>query len=206
MNKMKAVVIAWLPLAIVTTIICGLVYLAVQQDLRMTANDELVQISEDVSALLAAGTPVQEILPPSNPIDISKSLAVYIAVYDASGTPLASTAMLNGAVPVPPASVFASAKAGGEDRLTWQPAPGVRSAVVVNHYAVSSAANPALGPNASSTPNTSATTGGYVLVGRSLREIDNHESQAEAEAAGAWILCLALSFATIYVTRRTIAS
>jgi hypothetical protein len=204
MSKMKATFVAWLPLAVVTTIICGLVYLAVQQDLRMTANDELVQISEDVSALLASGAPAQEILPPSNPIDISKSLAVYVVIYNASDTPVASTAELNGAVPVPPVGVFNGAATRGENRLTWQPAPGVRSAIVVNHY-VGSATPVANSANPVAATPSAPTTGGYVLVGRSLREIENHESQAEAEAAGAWILCLALSFAAIYVTRRSTA-
>ncbi len=45
-----------------------------------------------------------------------------------------------------------SASRVGEDRITWQPEPGIRSAVVVVHY--------------------TGATPGYVMAGRSLREVE----------------------------------
>jgi hypothetical protein len=37
-------------------------------------------------------------------------------------------------VVLPPPGVFASVSANGEDRVTWQPAPGVRSWIVVDAF------------------------------------------------------------------------
>ena len=55
MSKLKNILRYWLPLAAVTTLLCGLIYLAVQQSLRWGANDPQIQMAEDAAAALAAG-------------------------------------------------------------------------------------------------------------------------------------------------------
>ena len=47
--------ILWLPLGLVTLILCGLVNLAVQQNYRMSANDPQIQIAEDVADAVSQG-------------------------------------------------------------------------------------------------------------------------------------------------------
>ena len=47
----------FLPVAVLATLCCGLVYGAVQQDLRMGANDPQLQLAEDAARALDAGAP-----------------------------------------------------------------------------------------------------------------------------------------------------
>src|SRR5438270_7168527 len=45
----------WLPVALAITVLSGLVYVAVQQDLRQGANDPQIQMAEDAAVQLEAG-------------------------------------------------------------------------------------------------------------------------------------------------------
>ena len=148
---MKAIIKYWLLIAIVVSGLCGLIYGAVQQDIRQGANDPQIQLAEDAASKLANGQAVQSIVP-AEKVDIAKSLAPYIIVFDASGQPIASSAQLNGQTPTIPSGVFDSVRQSGEDRFTWQPQSGVRSAVVVTQF--------------------SGSHSGFVLAGRSLREAE----------------------------------
>ena len=120
----------WLPLAIVTSVVCALVYVAVQQDLRGTANNPQIQMAEDASAQLEADKSPTAVTG-TNMVDIAQSLAPYLIIYDDAGQVLASSATLGGQVPVLPPGVLETARRQGEYRVTWQPQPGVRSATVV---------------------------------------------------------------------------
>jgi hypothetical protein len=59
----KGILKHWLLLAIVLTGLIGLVYVAVQQDLRQGANDPQIQMAEDALAKLANGQSVQNVVP-----------------------------------------------------------------------------------------------------------------------------------------------
>ncbi len=141
-------------MAIVITGFAGLLEATVQQVLRQSADDPQIQIAEDTAAALTNGQQAQNVVP-AEKVDIAKSLATYIIVFDASGKVIASSAQLNGQTPTLPAGVFDSVKQNGEDRITWQPQTGVRSAVVVTQFQGSNA--------------------GFVLAGRSLREVEIRE-------------------------------
>jgi hypothetical protein len=138
----------WLPLIAVITLLCGLIYLSVQQSLRWGANDPQIQMAEDSAASLAAGGMPESVLPPAQ-VEISTSLAPFMVIYGAAGQPLVSSGLLHGAVPNLPTGVFDYTRQNGEDRVSWQPEPGVRVAAVVVAYG---GAQP-----------------GFVLAGRSLR-------------------------------------
>jgi hypothetical protein len=166
----------WIPLAIVTTLLCGLVYLAIQHDLRIGGNDPQIQIAEDVSRQIETGQNPLDFIPPIK-VEISKSLANYIIVFDEKGKLISSSAVLDGKDPVIPSGVFITTKNKGETRFTWQPRAGVRSAVVVNYFK---------GP-----------TNGYVLVGRSLREVENRESNLELIVFLAWTVIMGTSLASV---------
>jgi hypothetical protein len=180
--KLSAVFLAWLPLAILATLFSGLTYVSVQQSLRNGANDPQIQIAEDISGALAAGTSVQSILQGSGALDISKSLYPYIIVYNEDGKAAGGTGTLNNKLPVPPPGVFAFTKTAGEDRITWQPEPGVRSAVVIRHF--------------------SGTQSGFVLVGRSLREIEKRGKNLEFYAGTAWIVSLLGTLGAVVAAKR----
>lgn len=119
----------------------------------MSANDPQLQMARDAAMQIAGGAQPQTLaLLGNGNVEIDKSLAAFAILYDANGKIVTSTATLAGEAPVLPGGVIESARRAGEDRLTGQPAPGVRIAAVVE---------PVDGGNK-----------GYVLVGRSLSEVE----------------------------------
>lgn len=164
----------WLLVAIVVSGLCFLAYGLLQQDLRLNANDPQIQMAEDAAAQLARGQSVQAVVP-ANKVDIASSLAPYMIVFDANGKPIASSAVLNGQTPTVPAGVFDSVRQGNEDRITWQPQPSVRSAIVVTQF--------------------KGTTSGFVLAGRSLREVEIRESTMQQITLILWLVLLVVTFA-----------
>ncbi len=145
------------------TVSAGLVYIAVQQNFRMNANDPQVQIAEDFAAQLSAG----QTLNPINPnldVDMAQSLSPFVLVYDDAGQIITGSGKLNGQFPALPAGVLDSVKKAGEERITWQPQPDVRIALVIIRY-----------------------NAGYVAVGRSLREVEQRESMLGIQVLGAWL-------------------
>ncbi len=162
----------WLPLAAVVTILSALVYLTAQQSLRMNANDPQIQMAEDTARALASGQPAASLVPPTR-VDIAQSLAPYLMVFDANGNLQASNAVLHGQTPSLPAGVFQNVRQHGEDRITWQPEPGVRSATVIAPIGDGSA--------------------GFVLAGRSLREVEKRIDQFTGLVAAAWLAALGVS-------------
>lgn len=162
----------WLLLIIMAIIVTGvawLPYAVIQQDLRLGADDPQIQMAEDIAAKLASGQQAQDIVP-TEKVDIAKSLAPYIIIFDTTGKPIASSAVLNSQTPTIPSGVFDSVKQLGEDKITWQPQTGVRSAIVVTQFQ---------GPHP-----------GFVLVGRSLREVENRESGIQQIVFLGWLVLL----------------
>jgi hypothetical protein len=149
------IILKWLPIAIATAGLCGLVYLTVQQSLRMSANDPQIQMAQDAASALDGGASVDSIVP-ANKVELAASLAPFIMVFDDSGNVLASSATLHGSIPVYPSGVLDYTRQNGEDRVTWQPENGVRMATVVVRF-----------------------DKGFVLAGRSLREVEIRESNLE---------------------------
>jgi hypothetical protein len=169
----------WIPLAIAITGICGLVYAAVQQDLRQSANDPQIQIAEDAASKLTLGQGAESVVPQET-VEISKSLAPYVIVFSDSGGIVASSAQLDGAMPTVPAGVFDYVRKYGEERFTWQPREEVRSAVVLTKY-------------------SGSTGSGFVLAGRSLREVEIREARLEIMVGLAWIAAMVATFVATLV-------
>lgn len=167
--RMRIGALVWLPMAAAITVLAGMVYVVAQQNLRMSANDPQIQMVQDAAVALAAGQPTSAIVP-SKTVDIRQSLAPYMMVFDDTGNIVASSAWLNGQTPVVPPGVFAYTREHGENRVTWQPEPGVRGATVMARY---EGANP-----------------GFVLVGRSLREVEKRIGIIGLLTSLAWIAAL----------------
>lgn len=170
----------WIPLAIVATTLSFLIYLLVQQDVRQVANDPQIQMARDAALSVSAGKPIQN-FNPQEKIDITKSLSPFTSIYDAGNNPIVSNATLaNGNLPLLSSGIFAYAKKYGEDRITWEPAPGVRNALVVVAY-----------------PN------GFVAVGRSLSEVEIRESKLLQLSIIDWIGTLVVTFfAAWFISRK----
>jgi hypothetical protein len=96
----------WLPIACATSGLFLFAFWGIQQQYRITLNDPQVQLAEDGAAALANGVTPAELVGDRPQVDIKTSLAPWIAVYDPSGTPLASTGVLDSAPPEPPRGVF----------------------------------------------------------------------------------------------------
>ncbi len=174
----------WLPIAALLSILCLLVYTGVQQDLRMSANDPQIQTAEDITAYLGNGAPPDAVISPNQAqIDISTSLDTYAAIFNASGTVLVSSANLHGSPLALPSGVFASVRTQGEKRFTWQPESGVRSAVVVTAW-------------------NSNGNSGFVLAGRSLREVEKRENNLVMIVGLAWIMGLVFLLILIFILVR----
>lgn len=164
----------WFPIAIATTLLCSLVFAAVQQEMRQSANDPQIQLAEDAAVKLEQGTLPSQVLP-ENQVEISKSLAPYVVVYDLKGNYLASSATLDGKPPILPPGVFDHAKANGQHRVTWQPRPEVRSATVIVPFKNGG--------------------GGYVVAGKSLREVEERVDKVKFMALFVWVTVLVVTFA-----------
>lgn len=139
----------FLPAAAALTIAGGLTFLAVQQDLRIGANDVPQQLAEDGVAALNRGAEPAAVVG-SGSVLIDSSLAPFVAVFDGQGTLLATSGSLDGKPPAPPIGVLRSAQANGRDAVTWQPRTGVRIALVALPW-----------------------KGGAVVAGRSLRVVES---------------------------------
>jgi len=159
----------WLPVAAAATVLAGLIYAAVQHDLRSGANDPQVQMAEDAARALDHGALPSSVVAPSA-VDMATSLAAFLIVVDRSGQPVASSAELHGRSPVPPAGVLDAARRTGENTLTWQPEAGVRIASVTVPY-----------------------RDGYVVAGRSLRLVEQRESDVELIVGLGWLATLVVS-------------
>jgi hypothetical protein len=172
MTHIQAIFMRWLPFAVLTTFMSALIFIAVQQDLRLSANDPQIELAHNGAVLLAEGQS-PEIFGASANVDIANSLLPFIIVYDLNGKVLNGTGMLNGTIPVPPMGVLQSSQ-GGQNRLTWEPTPGVRIATIVVPF--------------------KGKQNGYILVGKSLSEVEDRINKIMLYVFIAWLGCLVSTF------------
>jgi hypothetical protein len=158
----------WLPIAAATTGLAAIVYGAMQQNLRLTADDPPVALATRTAARLDTGTPPAAAVP-TDQVELAATLDPFVLVFDATGQLLASSATLHGLAVEYPAGVLETVRARGEDRVTWQPEPGVRNATVAIAW-----------------------RGGFVVAGRSLRLTEQHIDQVGLVVAVGWVFTLVL--------------
>ena len=108
---------------------------------------------------------------PGPKVDLSTSLAPFITMVGPDNDVLASTATLNGTTPLPPVGVLDAARASGNDTVTWQPASNVRQAIVAVPFDASGGK-------------------GVVVIGRSLRAIEQRETVTMLASGAAWVVTL----------------
>jgi hypothetical protein len=176
-KTLVATLIQWIPLAALTVLLTGMIYVATQQSYRSGANDPQIQMATDTVNALEGGAAPQDLVT-ANKIDISQSLAPYLAIYDTNHQIVATSATLHGEPLAPPSGVFDNAQSNGMNILSWQPEAGVRSAIVVKSY-----------------------PGGFVLAGRSLQSVEERETSLEQLLLIGGLATLALTFAVVFLTR-----
>jgi len=152
-----------LPAAVALTVAAFVTVAAVQQDLRIGANDLPQQLAEDGARALDGGASPASVAG-AGTVPVETSLAPFLAVYDSTGTLLATDGSLDGGPPTIPAGVLQAAKATGRDSVTWQPRPGVRVAVVAVPW-----------------------QGGTVASGRSLRVVESRIDAIQWLVLAGWL-------------------
>ena len=152
-----------LPAAVALTVAAFVTVAAVQQDLRIGANDLPQQLAEDGARALDGGASPASVAG-AGTVPVETSLAPFLAVYDTTGTLLATDGSLDGGPPTIPAGVLQAAKATGRDSVTWQPRPGVRVAVVAVPW-----------------------QGGTVASGRSLRVVESRIDAIQGLVLAGWL-------------------
>jgi hypothetical protein len=174
----------WLPGALLITFFSLVTYGAVQQSIRAGANDPQIQLAEDTANYLTTtGADPQTLV--GIPIDIQKSIAPFGNIYNDKYGVLAGGGAIDGQTPIPPTGVFEYVQAHGEDRFTWEPVKGVRIAAVMTKS-----------ERASSSVQ-------YVLLGRSMREIEAREHDLAILIGAAWLIALIVSAVCIIIRLRT---
>ena len=185
MHPLLRLIKAWLPFAFIVTAFCGLVYGTVQQSYRQSANDPQIQMAEDAAAALGGNGSSTQSLPLSGTVDIGQSLSPYMVFYNDAGAPTGGNGLLDGQFPRLPAGIFDYVRAAGETRVTWQPEADIRQAIVVTRV---DGAQP-----------------GFVMAGRSLREVEIREDKLGLMVCAAWFVTmlgtLALVAAGFWIVR-----
>lgn len=164
----KPLLNAFLPWAVVITLVMGTIFAASQQALRLAANDPQVQVAEDIGGAIAQGQPIPP--SPKSLMDAKQSLSPFVSIFGDDKAPLYSNAKLDDKAPTPPAGTFDYVKAHGQNRFTWQPASGGRYAAVLMRYG--------------------GEKPGYVMVARSLRETEMRTQKLGIDILIAWVVTM----------------
>lgn len=166
---MRTIFLPHVTATILVTGIILLVYAGVQQQYRTSADDPQIQIARDVAAKLKKGNQASEVMP-ADTIDLEQSLGTFVQVYDAKNNLLQSNGFDGSKAPSIPAGVLDNAKANGEYSVSWQPSATVRIASVIVYTGNADTA--------------------YVLVGRSLQEVEKRDSALVKMVFMCWLLCM----------------
>jgi hypothetical protein len=155
-------------LGLVVTMLGGLGYVVAQQVVRHAADHPQMEMARTAVSRLDAGASPYSMLP-KTAVDLGRSQNEdpYVIVVGTDGQVLASSVTLGGVAIVPPSGVFDFVRSHGEDTISWQPAPGVRSAIVVDAF-----------------------DAGFVVAGRSLKSTEDLESSLLWWAAAAWAVAM----------------
>jgi len=95
----------WIPYAAIITLLCGITYIVVQQEYRLSANDPQYQMAQDAAFALSNGADPKSLVS-SSPCELSHCLSPYIIIYDDKENVVATNAFLNGKAPKLPAGVL----------------------------------------------------------------------------------------------------
>ncbi len=161
----------FLLLVILATVLLGTVHLSVKQVYRSNANDPQVEVVEQVSGIIKQDIPLDAIIGQSEQIDLATNLGLFVMIFDKDKKMVGSSMTLDGQVPTPPDSAFEGAKQPEGNRFTWQPKDDVRVAAVFK----------------------AVDDKGYVLAGRSLKEVESREIELTRVVVIGWVISVVIS-------------
>ncbi len=171
LNNYKTVT-TFVVLAALVTVIFGTIHVAVQQSYRTNANDPQVEVTGQVADVMNQNVPLDAIVSDADQIEMGKSLSLFVMIFDKDKNLVGASAALDGKSPTLPDGTFEYAKShGSENRFTWEPKKGVRIAAVLK----------VVGDK------------GYVLAGRSLKEIEAREMDLTKLTLIGWVISVLLA-------------
>lgn len=179
----KRYFVRYLPLVWVITLLLGFGLAALQQTIRLSANQPQLQMATDLTAALSVGEDPAPLIPPRS-IDIALSLSPFVIIYNESGQPLLTSVVGFDKLPAMPKGVFDYARSHTDNRITWQPRQDIRVAAVIQHY------------------KTNDGKSGFVLIGRNLREVEHLEAYILKLAALTWAVTIIGMFVLIAITEK----
>ena len=167
---------------IILTIFWGLAYAWPQQTLRREANNPQIAIAQEAAVSASQLNVPNFLIKNPDKIDIKQSALPYLIIFDENKKVILSTAMLGTQDPVPPLGILDYAKKHGIDKVTWQPAPNVRQAIVALPY--------------------SGKYSGWVVAGRSLAKTEKAEDLFFKIAFFGWAISMLVAIAVIVFKRK----
>ena len=182
LRKLHEVFKFWIVLSVATTFLSLLILITAHQTLRQGANDPQIQLAEDLAAKLLRGMDTDQLVEGEkvNPV---KSLDIITIIYSAQEEPIYSSAILDGKTPELPKGVLEHARNQEIHKLTWQPKDTVRIATVIKYFKGESE--------------------GYVLVGRSLKEVELRKEMVLHQAILGWAGTLVATFMAASLIAKT---
>jgi len=132
---------------------------------RASANTEPAAVAAREVQLLAAGSGSLS----GQQVELTIDSGPFVVVYDADNAAVAGTVVRDGSLPVVPVGVLATARLKGQDDVTWQPAAGLRFAVVAR----------------------AGSDGQVVVGGQSLTPFEDQETQAMILVGLGWLASIA---------------
>lgn len=170
---------AWLPLAILLTVVMGAMYLTAHQVLRQSANDPQIQQAQDWADQITNGTSVTGLF--TGPvIDPNHSLASFGIVYDKDGNIASSSVAAPTTMLQPPGVLGEVDRANDHEvRFTWQPESGTRFATVIKRTSFDEKTY-------------------YVLSARNLLEVDKRVDRVAFMLSSAWAGGLVLLYIILH--------
>ena len=174
-NAVVGKTIVWVLGFVLVTGIFGTVYGVAQQSVRASANTEPAAVAAREVQLLAAGSGTVS----DQRVELTTDSGPFVIVYDADNAAVAGTVVRNGALPVVPVGVLATARLKGQDKVTWQPTAGLRFAVVAR----------------------AGSDGRVVMGGQSLTPFEDRDTQAMILVGLGWLATIACLAAAWILTK-----
>ncbi len=157
-------VATFIVLTVLITLIFGSIYCVTHQIYRANANDPQVEVTNQVADVINQNVPLDAIVSEAEQIDMAQSLSLFVMIFDKDKKLIGSSAVIDGQTPTPSDQAFEVAKSSGDKRFTWEPKTGVKVAAVLKMVGDK----------------------GYVLAGRSLKEVETRQAGLIKTLAIGW--------------------
>lgn len=117
--------IAWITAAVAVSVVFATIYVVAQNAQRQWADDAPTRLASEIEP-----DPLGYAEAHTEQVDLASSLGSFWVLYDDKGTAIAGTGYLDGKLAHIPNGVLDAARSSDRNRVSWQPAPGLRFATV----------------------------------------------------------------------------